>query len=295
HAAQIRALKGAGCPDILMSQKHPRRAGSPYRIRQANPPGKVYEMTNPYIRDVQAFGRMIRRIERAGQILLTLWVAVLIALGIASPQPYMRAWELVLLQIVAGRAASVSKGVAMGFPKLFLLAHCTLQDIIVLLLLYPLLVAGYRYAVEWRFIGPAIANVRATAERHKSKIAPFGSIGLVLFVLFPFWSTGALAGGVVGYLLGMRTRWVFTSVIIGDFLAVTLWIWFFDRMARFSEALSSRMWLFILLGVVLTAAVGRIIAIRHKMKPARAGSETAKLSGTQNERPGFPEKTGPDS
>ncbi len=252
-------------------------------------------MINPYARDAQAFGRMIRRIERAGQILLTVWVAVLVALGIASPQPYMRAWELVLLQIVAGRAASVSKGVAIGFPKFFLLVHCTLQDIIILLLLYPVLVAGYRYAVEWRFIGPTIANVRATAERHKSKIAPFGAIGLALFVLFPFWSTGALAGGVVGYLLGMRTRWVFSSVIIGDFLAVALWIWFFDRMSRFSEALSNRMWLFILLGVVLAAAVGRIIAIRHKMKPARSGSESTESGEEQNERPGFPEKTGPDS
>ncbi len=252
-------------------------------------------MTDHYIRDVRAFGRMIRQIERAGQVLLTVWVAVLVALGIVFPQPYARAWELVLLQIVAGRAASVSKAAGMGFPKPFLLVHCTLQDIIILLLLYPLLVAGYRYAVEWRFIGPAIANVRATAERHKSKIAPFGALGLMLFVLFPFWSTGPLAGGVVGYLLGMRTRWVFTSVIVGNFLAVALWIWFFDRMSRLSETLSSTMWMFILAGVLLAAAVGRIVAIRRRMKASEAADGNSEPGIDENERPGFPEKTGPDS
>ncbi len=223
-------------------------------------------MTDQYIRDVRAFGRMIHRIERAGQVLLTVWIGTLVALGITWPEPYSRAWELVLLQIVAGRAASVSKGVAMGFPKPFLLVHCTLQDVVILLLLYPLLVAGYRYAVEWRFVGPTIANIRATAERHKSKVAPFGALGLMIFVLFPFWSTGALAGGVVGYLLGLRTRWVFSSVIIGDFLAVALWIWFFDNMMQFSETLGSRMWVFIVVTVIVAAAVGRVVAIRKRVK-----------------------------
>ncbi|MFO7973055.1 MAG: small multi-drug export protein [Candidatus Hydrogenedentota bacterium] len=227
-------------------------------------------MTDLYIRDVRAFGQMIRRIERTGQVLLTVWVATLVALGITWPVPYARAWELVLLQIVAGRAASVGMGMDAGFSTPFLLLHCTFQDIIILLLLYPVVVAGYRYAVEWRFIGPTIANIRATAERHKSKVAPFGAVGLVVFVLFPFWSTGALAGGVVGYLLGIRTRWVFSSVIIGDFLAVALWIWFFDRMTELSETLGSRMWLIIVLTVIVVAAVGRVIAIRRRMKKSAA-------------------------
>ncbi|HQM49593.1 MAG TPA: small multi-drug export protein [Candidatus Hydrogenedentes bacterium] len=245
-------------------------------------------MTDQYIRDVRAFGLMIRRVERTGQALLTLWIAALVALGITWPKPYAGAWQLVLLQVVAGRAASVSKGVAAGFPKLFLLVHCTLQDIIVLLLLYPLLVAGYRYAVEWRFVGPAIADIRATAERHKSKVAPLGAVGLMLFVLFPFWSTGALAGGVVGYLLGLRTRWVFTSVIVGDFLAVALWIWFFDWMNQFAETLGSRMWVLILVTVIFAAAVGRALAIRRRMKtlePVQEKSETPPRKTTLAEPP----------
>jgi len=118
-------------------------------------------MTDLYIRDVRAFGRMIRRIERTGQVLLTVWIAFLVALGITWPEPYARAWELVLFQIVAGRAASVGIGMDAGFSNLFLLLHCTLQDVIILLLLYPVVVAGDPYAVERRVVGAAIAHILA--------------------------------------------------------------------------------------------------------------------------------------
>jgi len=83
---------------------------------------------------------------------------------------------------------------------------------------------------------------------------------------------------VVGYLLGIRTRWVFSSVIIGDFLAVALWIWFFDKMTALSETLGSKTWLIIVLTVIITAAVGRVVAIRRRIK--KSGSE-----GIEGEKP----------
>ena len=61
-------------------------------------------------------------------------------------------------------------------------------------------------------------------------------IGLWTFVFFPFWSTGALVGGVVGYLLGMRTWVVFTSVFAGHLLSVASLVWLFDL---FREMLAS--------------------------------------------------------
>lgn len=203
---------------------------------------------------VRAYGHRLQVIERIGQVCLTVWVTILIVLGVLWPRPYAQVWQLILEQFVGGRALSISAGLAGGFPKLFLLIQCSLQDIVVLLLCYPLLVAGYRRTVEMRIVGPAIANIRATAERHKSRIEPFGAIGLAVFVFFPFWTTGALAGGVLGYLLGIRTRITFASIIIGNFLAVGCWIFLFDRMNQFSETVGHRIpW--IILAIVLTTAV----------------------------------------
>jgi uncharacterized membrane protein len=225
---------------------------------------------------VRAYDRSLRIIERSGQILLTGWVGTLIALGIIWPDPFKHAWGLVLFQIGSGRAGSVAWGISMGFPKWFLLAHCTIQDVIVLLLLYPLLVAGYRRTVEWRIVGSTLANIRAAAERHKSKVEPYGAIGLMLFVFFPFWSTGALAGGFIGYLLGMRSRIVFPAVIIGEILAVASWIWVWDKGSEsIFEALGPRAPLFILVGVIVIAAVIRAVQLRRRFLDRSNGNGAA--------------------
>lgn len=213
---------------------------------------------------MRAYGPRLQLIEQIGQVCLTLWVIVLVVLGVIWPTPYAQAWQLVLQQVVGGRALSISSGLSHDFSKLFLLMQCSLQDIVILLLFYPLLVAGYRRTVEMRIVGGAIANIRATAERHKSRIEPFGAIGLVVFVLFPFWSTGVLAGGVVGYLIGMRTCVTFTSVIVGNFLAVGCWIFLFDRMNQFSETLGHRLPWIILAMVLLSAIVFQIRRLRKR-------------------------------
>ena len=223
-----------------------------------------------------AYGPRLRIIERIGQACLTVWVAVLIVLGVLWPDPYANVWQLVLKQIAGGRAFSVGAGLEQGFSKVFLLFQCSLQDIIVLLLLYPLLVAGYRRTVEWRIVGPAIANIRATAERHKSKIEPYGALGLMIFVFFPFWTTGALVGGVIGYLIGMRTRVTFASVIIGNFFAVGAWIWLFDRMRNFSERLGDTMPWVILSIVLIIAVIAQVRALakrRNRIRPASPPDE----------------------
>ncbi len=213
---------------------------------------------------VKAFGPWLVVIERTGQICLSVWVAVLVVLGVVWPEPYAGTWQLVLRQIALGRAGSISIGLEQEFSKVFLLLQCSLQDVIILLLLYPLLVASYRRVVEIRIVGPAIHNIRASAERHKSKIEPYGAIGLAAFVFFPFWSTGVLAGGVLGYLLGMRTWVTFTSLIVGNFLAVACWIFFFEKLSEMSETLGSQMPLIVFLIVLFAAIVQQIRRLRQR-------------------------------
>ena len=209
----------------------------------------------------RAFGPTLRLIMRLGQACLTVWIVVLVLLGVLLGDPYNKVWQLVLGQVAVGRAVSISTGLNLGFSRWFLLFQCALQDIIVLLLLYPFIVAGYRRAVEMSFIGQTIMNIRATAERHKDKVQPWGAIGLVAFVLFPFWSTGALAGGVVGYLIGMRMWLTFTCVITGNFIAVALWIFLFEQMTRLWEDLGNYLPWGILIGVAIVAPNLRVMLL----------------------------------
>ena len=91
----------------------------------------------------------------------------------------------------------------------------------------------------------------------------------ILFVLFPFWSTGALAGGVVGYMLGLRTWVVFLSVIAGNFLSVACWIWFFDSLNAFMKHVNAQLPvslpLVILLTVIVLAGTYRAWRLRKRL------------------------------
>ncbi|HOJ31963.1 MAG TPA: small multi-drug export protein [Candidatus Hydrogenedentes bacterium] len=214
----------------------------------------------------ESFRRTLVQIQLAGVLCLTFWALALFLLGTWEPDPYAEAWRLIVGQLLVGRAYSVSAGLKHGFPKFFLLAQCSLQDMVILLVLYPIIVGGYRRIVEYRFLGDALANIRATAERHKESVAKYGVVGLVAFVFFPLWSTGALAGGVIGYLLGMRTRDVFSAVIVGNFLSVACWLWLFDQMRRFSEVFGD-----IIPGLILFTALG--VAAFMRFYRFRSGSD----------------------
>jgi len=175
---------------------------------------------------------------RFGWVLLAAWVAVLAGYALLQPDPYAKGWRLVLELAFVGRAVNISDGIPAGFSKLYLLIQCGLQDIIMIMILYPWIVTGYEHARKRRFVLRTIDYLHQSAERHKHRIEPFGAVGLCLFVFFPFWSTGALVGSVVGYLLGMRTWLIFASVITGHLTSVVALIWFLDAMHEVAESFS---------------------------------------------------------
>ncbi|UCD25014.1 MAG: small multi-drug export protein, partial [Gemmatimonadota bacterium] len=171
----------------------------------------------------------LKRIHRFGWALFLIWSVTLVVWAIIQPEPYASGWRLVLELLFLGRAISIADGIATGFGSAYLVFQNGLEDIILLLVLYPWVVAAYEGVSGHRWLKGTIDRVRRTAERNRKVVEPWGVIGLWTFVFFPFWSTGALVGGVVGYLLGMRTWVVFTSVFAGHVLSVVSLVWFFDQ------------------------------------------------------------------
>ena len=207
--------------------------------------------------------RALTLIGRTGWTMFAIWSVVLIVWGIVEPDPYAQGWRLVLELAFLGRLLSVADGVANGFSQMYLFAQSGPQDVILLLVAYPLIVSAYEGSERRGLISRSIDRVRRTAERNKRFVEPFGAIGLWIFVFFPFWSTGALVGGVVGYLLGMRTGLVFASVLSGHIVSVVVLVWFFefvyDAALAFSEG-NARFLPWIVLGVLLLSMIaGRLL------------------------------------
>ena len=210
----------------------------------------------------------LKRIQRFGWGLLALWLATLVVVALIWPDPYAQGWRLVLELLFLGRAVSIADGIASGFRSGYLMFQNGLEDIILLLIVYPWVVAAYEGVAGFRLLRRTIDRVRRTAEANRKVVEPWGVLGLWMFVFFPFWSTGALIGSVIGYLLGMRTWVVFASVFTGHFLSVAGLVWTFD-LTR--EMLSSfeHGWVRFLPWGVLVLLFGGTLAWRGMRKTTR--------------------------
>ena len=204
----------------------------------------------------------LARIGHVGLALFAVWSIVLVGWAIVEPDPYANGWRLVVELAFLGRLVNIADGTAAGFSTVYLLFQSGVQDIILLLIFYPVVIKAHEGSLERGGVfGHWLKTLRRTAERHTHVVEPLGAIGLWIFVFFPFWSTGALVGGVVGYLLGIRTKVVFASVFTGHVLSVVTIIWFFDLLNEVAAAIDSGLvryapW------IVLTALFGGMFLYR---------------------------------
>lgn len=211
----------------------------------------------------------LRIMERVGWALFAVWAIALIAWAVVEPDPYAQGWRLVLELAFVGRLISVADGVSNGFSYAYLVLQNVPQDMIMLLVIYPWVVRACEHGSKRNFVGRRIDGLRKSGERHKRIVEPFGALGLLAFVFFPFWSTGALVGGVVGYLLGMRTKVVFLTVFLGHCLSVISILLFFDAMNSLAEAFESGImkylpWIVLCVLIGMSALQRGFVALRKK-------------------------------
>lgn len=223
--------------------------------------------------------RTLRRIRRAGHYNLLLLLGVFLVLGIGThndpESPYGYLWGLVVAHLVWGRAANAAVGKQFGFSPWFIFFQASMIDIILMCYLWPLLVEGHRHARRWPIIGPYLDSTHRSAQRHVGRVGTFGDLGLLVFVVFPFWCTGPLVGASVGYLTGMPTWRVFLVVILGNTVAIAAWITAYDYLHAINPALALTT-LGTLLAVALTGGIYRFWRSHNgrKKDKARAAGPT---------------------
>lgn len=214
-----------------------------------------------------------------------LWGLFLCGLGLAAgcgllfvyltvrlPDPYRHVWGLIPVHFFSGRAGNAGLGLELGFNRWFILVQCCTLDFIVMLLAYPLFVAWFSRVSRIPFIGPALTGAHDLALLHRRRIERYGAIGLVAFVAFPLWSTGPLVGVLLGYILGMRTWVSFSSVVLGNVLMTSVWVWFFHTVKTYDET-TSRVLLLLVFGAASFALIHKLVGKSLRRRRTRAAME----------------------
>lgn len=184
-----------------------------------------------------------------GNCVLIGTLVLFIILAERQPHPYSQTWKLVLANVFGGRAANCAIGLdpTLNFNRGFLLFQVVIIDFIVMLIAYGLFIGNFHRLASLPLVGRPLVSAHEMAMRHKDRVAKYGAPGLLIFVVFPLWSTGPLVGAIVGFILGLPTWLTFTVVTLGNTVTTVVWIWFFHFLSSFGQGLG---W-FMLMGIVV--------------------------------------------
>ncbi len=209
--------------------------------------------------------RTLRHVRRAGHYSLLLLLGVFFALSLGTrddpDSPYGYLWGLAVAHMTGGRAINAAVGKEFGFSPWFVFFQASMIDLIIMCYLWPLLVAGHRHLRGWPIIGPFLENIHRGAQRHTDRIGAFGDLGLLVFVIFPFWCTGPLVGAFAGYLAGMPTWRIFLVVTLGNTLAVAAWISAYDYLHAVNPVMALA-----LLAILVAITLGGVLYRHRKEK-----------------------------
>lgn len=133
------------------------------------------------------------------------------------------------LNVVIGRAAGMSFGIASGLAPLELILLNLMVEAAQVLVVFPLFVLGWQHLIDVRRIAPQLQRLRAAAESGRGRVHRFGILGLFVFVFMPFWMTGPVVGAILGFLLGLRTAVNLAIVLSATALAIVLYARLFEQ------------------------------------------------------------------
>ncbi|MEY3001835.1 MAG: hypothetical protein RLZZ428_210 [Pseudomonadota bacterium] len=188
-----------------------------------------------------------------GWVLLGSYFIVLLFTLLLSPGQLKTLLGITITNVVFGRMAGLSLGVAAQMDTLTLIAFNFFIESIMVIILYPLFVLSWKKldTLSYTPIQHYLEKSKQSAIKYQPLIQKYGIIGLVLFVLTPFAMTGPVVGSFVGYLIGLHHRVTLTTVLSSTLLAITLWLYlirhFEETLVKYSDAM--------MVGVVITLAV----------------------------------------
>ena len=178
-----------------------------------------------------------------GLLLLGGYFLLILLCAIFYPDYLQQLLSITITNVIFGRMAGLSIGVASQMDMTFLVLFNFFIESIMVLILYPLFVFSWNKLefVSYAPLSRYLERSKDNAHKYQPLIQRYGVIGLILFVLTPFAMTGPVVGSFVGFLIGFRHRVTLALVLSSTLIAINIWIYliknFEEELVAYSDML----------------------------------------------------------
>lgn len=180
-----------------------------------------------------------------GLTLLSLFFIFLFLSSIFTPELTHPLLGITATNIIFGRMAGLSIGIASQMDITLLVAFNLFIESIMVLILYPLFVLSWNKLelISYEPLNEFLERSKVNAGKYEPLIKRYGILGLILFVLTPFAMTGPVVGSFVGYLIGLSHRMTLFVVLSSTLVAIILWVYliknFEEVLVKYSDMIMS--------------------------------------------------------
>ncbi len=184
------------------------------------------------------------------------WLGIKI---LVSPEESQVLIGMTATGIMFGRAAGMAFGYSVGVGHGTVIVISALIETVFVLIFFPLFVFSWRRLLVVKRLKNAFERIHKVAEARRNDVQKYGTLGLFVFVWFPFWMTGPLVGAVIGFLLGLRVWLNMTIVLAGTYVAIFCWAIFLRQLHGRVASYSPYAAAIIMIAVVAIIIVGHML------------------------------------
>ncbi len=171
----------------------------------------------------------------AGLTLLALLSLLLLFSALFYPQILQTLLSITATNIIFGRMAGLSIGIAARMDTVYLILFNFLIESIMVLLLYPLFVQSWNKLeiITYQPLHDFFKRSKVTAQKYQPYIKKYGIPGLIFFVLTPLAMTGPVVGSFIGYIIGFSHRKTLITILAATLVAIILWVYLIGHFKGF--------------------------------------------------------------
>ena len=168
-----------------------------------------------------------------GLVLTALTGIYFLYLLFTDPGLYKVLSSTAIIHIMGGRALGILTCLSAGISLFYTISYNFFLEVVIVLIAYGVVVLVMRNIIQPKLFDSAVRKAELTAQSQKTKVKKYGSIGLFLFVMFPFFMTGPVIGAIIGYLLNYRAINNFLIVFSGTLTSIMIYALIGNNMINF--------------------------------------------------------------